>query len=71
MVIGNKPVVAGDVFSKMLTRRPDLRSKLPALVNDTLPALSARAIGAILYTRNRDDFVVVRSVCSFQLVVIS
>jgi len=71
MVIGNKPVVAADVFSKMLTRRPDLRSKLPALVNDTLPALSARAIGAILYTRNRDDFVVVRSVCSFQLVVIS
>ena len=71
MVIGNKPVVAGDVLSKMLTRRPDLRSKLPALVNDTLPALSARAIGAILYTRNRDDFVVVRSVCSFQLVVIS
>jgi predicted nucleic acid-binding protein len=62
---------AGDVLSKILIRRPDLRSKLPFLVNDTLLALSARAIGAALYTRNHDDFVVIRTVCSFQLVVIS
>lgn len=62
---------AGDMLSKVLTRRPDLRSKVPALVNDSLLALTARAIGATLYTRNRDDFIVLRNVRSFQLVVIA
>jgi predicted nucleic acid-binding protein len=62
---------AGEILSKILIRRPDLRSKLPALVNDSLLALSARALGATLYTRNRDDFIPLRSVRSFQLVVIA
>jgi predicted nucleic acid-binding protein len=62
---------AGEMMSKVLIRRPDLRSKLPALVNDSLLALSARALGATLYTRNRDDFILLRSVRSFQLVVIA
>jgi predicted nucleic acid-binding protein len=62
---------AGEMLSKVLARRPDLRSKLPALVNDSLLALSAQAIGATLYTRNRDDFIVLRNVRPFQLVVIA
>jgi predicted nucleic acid-binding protein len=40
----------------ILQDRPNLKSKLPALVNDCLRALSARSLGATLYTGNRDDF---------------
>lgn len=36
------------------------RSKLPALLNDVLIALSARRIGAMVLTRNRDDFLLIR-----------
>lgn len=58
---------AGDVLARALNLRPDLKSKLPTLVNDCLLALSARSIGAILYTRNRDDFVLLKGVRSFHL----
>jgi hypothetical protein len=34
-------------------------------------ALSARSLGATLYTRNRDDFTLIQSRRSFLLVVIS
>ena len=61
----------GDTLARILERRPDLKSKLPALVNDCLLALSARAIGATLYTKNRDDFVTLRQVRPFSLVVIN
>ena len=47
---------AGGILAKVLQRRPDLKSKLPALVNDCLLALSARSLGATLYTRNREIF---------------
>ena len=62
---------AGDVLAKVLALRPNLKSKLPALVNDCLLALSARSIGATLYTRNRDDFVLIQSLRSFSLVVLT
>jgi predicted nucleic acid-binding protein len=62
---------AGDMLARILDRRPDLKTKLPALVNDCLLALSARAIGATLYTRNRDDFMTLRQVRPFSLVVVS
>ncbi len=62
---------AGYVLSTVLFRRPDLKNKLPGLVNDSLLALSARSIGATLYTRNRDDFILLRSIRSFRLVVIA
>ncbi len=61
----------GDMLAKALTMRPDLKSKLPSLVNDCLLALSARSIGATLYTRNRDDFMVLKRLRSFNLVVIT
>ncbi len=48
---------AGGILAKVLDDRPDLKTKLPALVNDCLLALSARSLGATLYTRNRDDFI--------------
>jgi predicted nucleic acid-binding protein len=62
---------AGGILAKILVDRPDLKSKLPALVNDCLLALSARSLGATLYTRNRDDFILLQSVRSFSLVVIT
>jgi predicted nucleic acid-binding protein len=61
---------AGVIIAQILSDRPDLRNKLPALVNDCLLALSARSLGATLYTRNRDDFSVLRRQRSFSLVVI-
>lgn len=62
---------AGGILAKVLDERRDLKSKLPALVNDCLLALSARSLGATLYTRNRDDFILLQSVRSFSLVVIT
>jgi len=62
---------AGEILAEVLHRRPDLKSKLPALVNDCLLALSARSLGATLYTKNRDDFSLLQSRRSFSLVVVS
>jgi predicted nucleic acid-binding protein len=62
---------AGGILAKILHDRTNLKSKLPALVNDCLLALGARSLGATLYTRNRDDFLLLQSIRSFSLVVIS
>jgi predicted nucleic acid-binding protein len=59
------------MLARILERRPDLKTKLPALVNDCLLALSARAVGATLYTRNRDDFITLRQIRPFSLVVVN
>jgi len=62
---------AGNVLSKVLRQRPDLKVKLPSLVNDCLLALTARSLGATLYTRNRNDFALLQAVRSFSLVAIT
>ena len=62
---------AGNILAQLLDLRPDLKSKLLALVNDCLLALSAGAIGATVYTRNRDDFVLLQKMRHFPLVVVS
>ena len=61
---------AGIMLSKILHSRSDLKSKLPALVNDCLLAASTRSLGATLYTRNRYDFTLLREIRPFSLVVI-
>ena len=61
---------AGGILAKVLELRPDLKNKLAGLVNDCLLALSARAIGATLYTRNRDDFILLRQIRAFSLIVV-
>ena len=61
---------AGVILAKILQQRPDLKSKLPTLVNNCLLAVSARSLGATLYTRNRDDFALLQSLRSFSLVVV-
>ena len=58
-------------MANVLQDRPDLKSKLPTLVTDSLLALSARSLGATLYTRNRGDFTLLQGLRSFSLVVIN
>ena len=62
---------AGDILAKVLDTRPDLKNKLAGLINDCLLALSARAIGATLYSRNRDDFLLLQKLRHFSLVVVN
>ena len=62
---------AGNMLARLLELRPDLKNELPGLVNNCLLALSARAIGATLYTRNRDDFVLLREMRPFSLVIVN
>lgn len=61
---------AGNVLAQLTDLRPDLKGKLPSLVNDCLLALSARATGATLYTRNREDFMLLQSIRHFRLVIV-
>ena len=47
---------AAEVMTAIYAKEPEMRSKLPSLLNDVLIALSARQIGATLFTYNRADF---------------
>jgi predicted nucleic acid-binding protein len=59
---------AGHVIAALAVKYPDLRSRLArGFLNDVLIALSARSIGAAVVTRNRDDFVLIRSLRNFSL----
>ena len=58
---------AAAVVSRIHAREPDRRSKLPALLNDVLIALSARQIGAAVVTFNREDFELIRRHAVFEL----
>jgi len=54
------------VVVKIARRRPNLKSKKIALINDALIALSCRDIGAILVTLNLEDFEVIREFVRFR-----
>jgi predicted nucleic acid-binding protein len=62
--------VASEVVTAIQSKEKSWRSKLPALLNDILIALSARQIGAILLTYNRDDFRLIRRHAEFSLRVL-
>ena len=51
---------AAEVVTSIYDKEPRMRPKLPSLLNDVLIALSARHIGATLFTYNRDDFELIR-----------
>jgi len=53
-------MMAAEVMTAVHDKAPSLRSKLPGLLNDILIALSARQIGAALFTYNRADFELIR-----------
>jgi predicted nucleic acid-binding protein len=62
---------AGLLWATIAKRRPAARSKLRAgLLNDMLIALSARSIGAMVVTRNRDDFRLIQTFAPFRLAVV-
>ena len=60
----------GDVLARIFREQPSSRSKLPQIVSDCLIALSARTIGATVYTRNRADFELVQQFHRFTLDVL-
>ena len=58
---------ASEVVTAIEQRDRTRRSKLPALLNDILIALSARQVGAMVITYNRDDFRLIRRHLGFSL----
>ncbi len=58
---------AGDTLGKIYRKEPHLRSKLPALWNDLLIALSARLVGAVVETHNIEEFELLRRYVRFDL----
>jgi len=57
---------AGFTAVRIVRKRPDLKSKKIALINDILIALSCRRIGATLITLNSQDFEVIRGFIQFR-----
>lgn len=57
----------GKVTASILRTTPGYRSKLPALQNDILIALSARRIGATVVSENEEDFTLIQRFVSFAL----
>ena len=66
----NDWVTASAVVTAIEENEKSWRSKLPALLNDILIALSARRIGATLLTYNREDFRLIRRHTDFSLRVL-
>jgi predicted nucleic acid-binding protein len=62
---------AGSLLARLLQERPDLKDKLPSLVNDILIALCGLRIGAIVYTANEDDFALIRLYKRFRFEVVT
>ena len=60
----------GDLLARMLKERPDLKDKLPRLINDILIALCALRLGAVVYTANEDDFALVQEYKRFRFTVV-
>jgi len=56
---------AGRVLARISHREPALRTRVPRLVNDVLLALSAKQIGATLYTFNRRNFITISRYTKF------
>jgi predicted nucleic acid-binding protein len=59
-----------NVLARIFRDQPSARSKLPSLVSDCLIAMSARAVGDTVYTRNRSDFELLQRFRNFSLVVL-
>jgi predicted nucleic acid-binding protein len=62
---------AGKVVAAITRKEAGRRSKTQRMLNDILLALSARRIGAELFTFNREDFQLIRRHKPFSLKVLS
>lgn len=62
---------AGEILSMLRREKPNLRTKLSQMINDTLIAMSARSIGATIITLNSSDFEAIKSVRSFSYITVA
>jgi predicted nucleic acid-binding protein len=62
---------AGEILSMLRREKPNLRTKLSQMINDTLIAMSARSIGAAVITLNSSDFEAIKSVRSFSYITVA
>jgi predicted nucleic acid-binding protein len=62
---------AGDILGTIRRREPRLRSKIRALWNDALIALSARQVGAAVVTMNARDFALLRQYVDYDFEVLT
>ena len=60
----------GDLLARMLKERPDLKDKLPHLINDILIVLCGVRIGAVVYTANEEDFALLQRYKRFRFEVV-
>lgn len=58
---------AGKLVAQITRKEPGRKSKVQQMLNDLLLALSARRVGADLFTYNRDDFELIRRHTPFSL----
>jgi predicted nucleic acid-binding protein len=63
-------IAMGKVVATLSRSLPNYRSKLPALQNDILIALSAKQSGATVVTENEADFTLIRRLISFSFSVL-
>jgi predicted nucleic acid-binding protein len=61
---------AGDVLRRLQESFDYTLSSAYGLANDVLIALSARSIGAAVFTQNEQDFVAIRKIRPFKLVIV-
>ena len=60
----------GNILSKLRAERPELKSKLSQMINDTLIAMSAKSIGATVVTLNSSGFEAIKSVRNFSYITV-
>ncbi len=60
----------GNILSKLRAERPELKSKVSQMINDTLIAMSAKSIGATVVTLNSSDFEAIKSVRNFSYITL-
>ena len=61
---------AARIVTGLVSKQPALATKVPALQNDTLIALSSRHVGAMVWTNDADDFSLIRQQQPFRLRII-
>ncbi len=60
----------GQILSKLRIEKPHLKSKLSHMINDTLIAMSSKAIGATVITLNVSDFETIKSARNFSYITV-
>ncbi len=61
---------AGEILARMLREQPQLKDKLPRLINDTLITMCGVRLGAVVYTANEEDFALIQRYKRFHFAVV-